>query len=61
MKRLKFKVEIDCEGDAFKGYGALEAELGRILHDIAAHVATGYNGVRAQDINGNCVGFARFE
>lgn len=53
-------VGVKCDGDAFdhKRYG--NAEVARILEDLAARVREGGNYFGLRDINGNPCGSAEF-
>jgi hypothetical protein len=55
---MNFKLEIDCDNDAFGGSPALATvELGRILEEIARKLdRDGQTKGHAWDVNGNRVG-----
>jgi hypothetical protein len=55
---MKFKLEIDCDNDAFGGSPAMATiELGRILEEIARKLdREGQTKGYAWDCNGNRVG-----
>ena len=64
MRRLKFKVEIDCENDAFWIHGPREfndSALADMLRDLAGKIDRGMNKVHLIDANGNSCGIAEFE
>ena len=67
MKRLKFQVNIDCEGAAFHfeeddGVRTFnDAAVADILRDLAKKVEGGSNRIYLMDSNGNSCGHASFQ
>lgn len=55
---MEFTIKIDCDNAAFDQ--APEAEVARILRDVAQRVVQGQTTVMLFDYNGNQVGEARF-
>lgn len=53
-----FELHIDCDNDAFAV--TPEAEVARILRDLADQIEQGYVFVYLRDANGNTVGTATF-
>lgn len=60
---MKFHLLIECDNAAFADDCA--GEVARVLRDAAARVADGqaddFEPVRLRDVNGNRVGWGRFE
>lgn len=52
----KFKLEIETDNATFDGDHNRDAEVARILRDIASKIELGYGGRLIYDINGNKVG-----
>lgn len=56
---MKFTLEIECDNAAFDG--GRKHEVARILKELAKRIGEVKPDTRLRDINGNTVGFARFE
>lgn len=51
---MKFKMEIDCDNDAF--HNDAHAEVQRIILSVADRLEAGQTSGNLRDINGNTVG-----
>jgi hypothetical protein len=55
---VKFKLEIECDNDAFEGEPV--HETARILHVVAGRIRHDGERMTIKDINGSTVGWAEF-
>ncbi len=62
MTDLKFRLEINCDNDAFQA-GAVDSEVARILRSLAEQIehGTGDDSYWIVDANGNSVGRAVYD